>query len=246
MLEGFFLAGPLIADKVSPMRRVRPGLYLMTAVTLVLGVCGCASVSVTDVAHFPGPRPPMPERILVEEFSAPSVAFRVDRDGEALDMFRNEFARGLSRAIVERVDKHLLPAEVSDGDRKGGRRVWVVTGRFLRVNQGSRALRMSLGLGAGGSKLETRVVVYDLSGDKPRAILTFETTGGSNAAAGAVFNLNPWIAGAAAAGLALSGLSYDAVRTSREVTAVLSEYMAEQGMIDPRRAKRSKKLGQWP
>lgn len=229
------------------MRRVRPRLYLMTAFALVLGVCGCASVSVTDVAHFEGPRPPMPERILVEDFSAPATVFRVDRDGESLDRFRTEFAGALSRAIVERVDKHLVPAEASpSGERKTGRREWLVTGRFLRVNQGSRALRMSLGLGAGGSKLETRVVVYELSGTKPRAILTFETTGGSNAAAGAVFNLNPWIAGAAAAGLALSGLSYDAVRTSREVTAVLSEYMAEQGLIDPRRSKRAKKLGEWP
>src|SRR5690606_37626102 len=130
----------------------------------------------------------------------------------------------LSSAIAERVQKRLVPAEpVERGVRhQSGTRAWLVTGRFLRVNQGSRAMRMTVGLGAGGSKVETRVVVYDLSGETPRAILTFETTGGSNAAAGAIFNLNPWIAGASAAGLALSGLSYDAVRTSREVTAMLS------------------------
>jgi hypothetical protein len=38
----------------------------------------------------------------------------------------------------------------------------------------------------------------------------------------------------------------DVIRTSREIVAVLSEYMAQQGFIPRQDAYRAKKLGTWP
>jgi Domain of unknown function (DUF4410) len=52
---------------------------------------------------------------------------------------------------------------------------WLVTGEFVRVTQGSRALRGLVGLGAGGTKLETAVRVYDLSHLSKGPVLQFET-----------------------------------------------------------------------
>lgn len=224
---------------------MRSGCFF--AAVYVLCAAGCASVSVRDVSELGAGAGTPPERIYIEDFEAPSSVFRVGRSGENLEKFIANFSGNLSENIAERVEKHLLPAEVvSRGSSLGAQPAWLVTGRFIRVNQGSRALRIVFGLGAGGSKVETRVNVYDLSGRSKRPILTFETTGGSNATPGAVFNTNIWLAGAGATGQAISGLSFDAVRTSREVTAMLSEYMAEQGLTDPDHALRSKKIGHWP
>lgn len=220
----------------------------MGSAALMVLVSGCASVSVREVKFPNHPKsPPKPERIFVVDFHAPPETFRVDRSGEDLEEFREELAGRLSRELVSRLNKHVMMAQRVPPDMvKPGRRALLVTGEIVRVNQGSRALRMTLGLGAGGTKLETRVVVHDLSGPEPVPILSFETTGGSNATPGAVFNLSYWAAGAAAVGQAISGLSFDTVRTSREITAMLSEYMAQQGWIAPEDSLRPKKLGEWP
>jgi hypothetical protein len=81
---------------------------------------------------------------------------------------------------------------------------WLVTGRFLRIDPGSRTQRMFLGgLGAGASKLETQVYVFDLAVSANEPILSFTTTGGSNLAAG--------IPGA------MSEMDDDIERTAREI-----------------------------
>jgi len=42
------------------------------------------------------------------------------------------------------------------------------------------------------------------------------------------------------------GLSVDMIRTSREIVAVLSECMAREGFLPPKKIYRAKKLGKWP
>ena len=49
-----------------------------------------------------------------------------------------------------------------------------------------------------------------------------------------------------AAGASLSGISMDRKRTTREITATLSEYCFQHGLISERRTRRPKKLGQFP
>ncbi|MEZ0299569.1 MAG: DUF4410 domain-containing protein, partial [Candidatus Methylacidiphilales bacterium] len=66
---------------------------------------------------------------------------------------------------------------------------WLLTGKFVRVNQGSRALRMIVGLGAGGTKLETEIAVRDLSQPGAPVVISTMKTGGSNAEPGAMFSM---------------------------------------------------------
>jgi hypothetical protein len=128
-------------------------------------------------------------------------------------------------------------------------RAWLVTGRFVRVNQGSRALRTAVGFGLGGTKLETEVSIYDLSTRPAREILRFVTTGGSNAmpgvAPGAVFP-NLWLLSLDTLVKMGPGLSSDMIRTSREIVAVLSECMAQEGFLPPGKIYHAKKTGKWP
>ena len=85
-----------------------------------------------------------------------------------------------TRHLVRRLSKHVAPAEAVAATAplpKGN--FWLIVSRFDRIYQGSRMLRSILGFGAGGTKLEMSVVVYDLSRRPPRAFLLLQTTGGS-------------------------------------------------------------------
>lgn len=89
---------------------------------------------------------------------------------------------------------------------------WLVTGRFLRVQPGSRLGRMFLGgIGAGASKLETAVDVYDLAVSATQPILSFTTTGGSNLATG--------LSGA------MNATDDDVSRTAREIHDYLEAHL---------------------
>ena len=77
------------------------------------------------------------------------------------------------------------PAKKADGSLK--KHVWFVRGEFKTVCQGSRLLRSAIGFGAGGTKIETHVEVYDLASNSATPFLTFSTTGGSGAEPGAIW-----------------------------------------------------------
>ena len=218
-------------------------LPLLAAVPLLLS--SCASVSVRNLRQ-DSSRPPekIPAKIYVRDFSASDGVFRVNRQGEELKTQQKEFTSAVTTRLVERITKYVAPAQPAPV-RLPRESAWLVTGRFDRVNQGSRALRAVIGWGAGGTKLETTVEVFDLSAPKPKRILSFETTGGSNAQPGLL--TSPNFFGAPLAGInqaTSTGLTRDANRTSRMITAVLCEYLASHKLTEP--AIRSKPLGKLP
>jgi hypothetical protein len=227
------------------MLRTLPILILVAVAFL----SGCASVSV-DRVHRPEEKVSAPSVIYVQEFSAPRNVFRVDRGKRDARKFRQDMAAQLARATALRATKRLVPAKPLERTAAiPSGHAWLVTGRFVRVNQGSRALRTVLGFGLGGTKLETEVVVYEIDGRSRREILRFRTTGGSNAGPGVAPGLivpNLWLISLDVLVKIGPGLSHDVIRTSREIVAVLSEYMAREGFISPKKVYRAKKLGRWP
>ncbi|MEM9400313.1 MAG: DUF4410 domain-containing protein [Verrucomicrobiota bacterium] len=135
-------------------------------------------------------------------------------------------------ALKERFPQYLAPTILVDSWMNVPRgNNWVVGGRFTKVNQGSRALRATVGLGAGGTKLESAVYVYDMSVDSTKPFLQFKTTGGSGAQPGALLSANPVSMAISGVGGAAKGLTDDVVRTSRMITADISEYMFAKGWI---------------
>jgi hypothetical protein len=206
----------------------------------VLLLAGCASVSVGNINPKGTPPGKLPDKIYVQEFTAPYDSFRVDRSNHDLQAFVKAERRALAVNIQEQLTKHIAPAEVlPEGASLPKGNFWLVKGVYDRVNQGSRALRIGVGFGAGGTKLETRVQILDLSRKTPSVFLSMLTTGGSGAffIPGAVAN---------AGGASLGGLSVDRVRTAREITATLSEYCFQKGLITERRTRRPKKIGLMP
>jgi len=200
---------------------------------LVLALVSCASISVEPGTERATQK--MPEIIYVADFSTAHSDFEVDRKGAELAEFKKNLQLMLKTAIAADLTDKLVPAAaVEKKKQKGLRNAWLVRGEFITVQQGSRLLRSALGFGAGQTVMETRVRVYDLAQDPDTPFLTFSTTGGSGAEPGALaggLTTDPVQLAIGGVSGAAHGLSEDAGRTAREITAEFSDYMYRQGWI---------------
>ena len=228
---------------------------LSTAVLLAIFLSSCASVSVKDVACLdPNPTSRLPEKVFVAPFSFSAQDIRVDRSGADLEDFKFNLRELMTRNLVRRLPKYVAPAEaVAVNAPLPQGNYWLIRGNFDRVRQGSRLLRSVVGLGAGATLMDTTTVVYDLSGPHPVPFLRIVTTGGSN--------ISPGIAGVATIFMsgpmaltnlfnmvdgARSGITFDTIRTTREINAALSEFLYQRGAIPYKKAAGPKRLGEFP
>lgn len=225
----------------------------LSGMLLAMGLVSCASISVRDGSERAAPR--MPDKIMVAPFDTERGIFRVDREGAELAGFKQNLRILAQTALVADLNRRLVSAVPTHKTRGFPREnTWLVRGEFTRVNQGSRFLRAAIGLGAGGTKMETRVRVYDLGRDSKTPFLTFSTTGGSGAEPGAILTVstNPLEFAIQAALSSLGGIAHgiteDTRRTDRMITAVLSDYMYRKGWIPEEKWIKPKKLGgqKWP
>ena len=239
---------------------IRLKTSLSRAVRLIfagLSVClaSCASVSVDNIRQTSANPPSVaPEEILILPFALNEDGLRVDRKGKDFEAFRAELQARLNRHLVKKLGTHVAPARVistEDGLPRGN--YWLLTGRFARINQGSRLLRSTLGLGAGGTKMETIVVVQDLSTPVPNKFLAFETTGGSNISQGIGGIVTLPVSGPMALTSLFnavdgirSGVSFDTRRTAHEISATLSEYLYQRDALGNKPHLKPKRLGEVP
>jgi hypothetical protein len=224
-------------------------LFLMVPLTLM----GCASVSVGNIHPKGTPPKSLPAKVYVREFIAPYDVFHVDRSDEKLLAFVKNERHALALDLAAQLTKYIVPAEIlSEGKPLPKGNYWLLEGVYDRVNQGSRALRIGIGFGLGGTKMETRAIFSNLSSGTPVPFLSLLTTGGSGIAPGAWAAFTPagafYIPGAVAnaGGASLGGLSVDRNRTAREVVATLSEYCLQEHLISERKTRRPKRLGALP
>lgn len=206
--------------------------YTFLGLFLVLALVSCASVSVEDGTERATQK--MPEMIYVLDFGTAHSDFQVDRTGPELAEFKKNLQLMLKTAMVTDLTDRLAPAVPgTKSDWSRNKNAWLVRGEFTTVEQGSRLLRSAIGFGAGGTKVETRVEVYDLSQNSGTPFLTFSTTGGSGSEPGAILGLSADPLQIAIGGVtgAAHGLSDDTRRTAREITAEFSNYMYQRGWI---------------
>lgn len=208
----------------------------VTGLALILALTSCASVSVQKDAEQATPK--MPRLVYVAVFDTSRGKFKVDREGSELVEFKQSLQAMMQTGLVTDLSKRLIFAVPTNKDHGfQPENAWLIRGEFTRVNQGSRLLRGAIGFGAGATKVETTVYVYDLNQKTNTPFLTFSTTGGSNAEPGAVtaVGTDPLelaiqvVAGGA--GNIAHGLTEDTARTTREITAELSDYMYRSGWI---------------
>ena len=225
---------------------------LSSAVFCVFLLASCASVSVKDVARL-SPTPPsrLPEKIFVAPFSFSDREVRVDRSGAALEEFKFHLRELMTQHLVRRLPKYVGPAvAVAVNTPLPQGNYWLIRGNFDRIFQGSRLLRSVVGLGAGATRMDTTVMVYDMSELEPLPFLRIVTTGGSNISPGIGGIVTFFISGPSAlmnifnmVDGVRSGITFDTVRTTREVNSALSEYLYQRGAIPYNKALGPKRLG---
>jgi hypothetical protein len=241
------------------MKATHPVGLLLIGV-LLLGFEGCASVSVRSERSGQARAPyRCPAVLYVKDFGfPPQSSIRADRSGQELVAFEQGLQTRLRTQTVRALGRYGVPVvPVTDPTElnklRHRRPAWLITGQFTRVNQGSRALRIALGLGAGGTKMETAVQVYDLAErQRKKPLFSFSTSGGSNAEPGIITSVGPLApttvpaAVIAIAGKAGHGVTEDEKRTARVIAAKVSEELASRGCLPPKhkpgRAKRPGEL----
>lgn len=222
------------------MRKAARWIILIVAAAML---AGCASVSVRE-DKWTQERLALPKRVYVADYDVSKEVLEVDRSGEELDEFRKEKAKNFTAALCERITKRIAPAVPLAKGVRPERGAWVVEGRFLRVNQGSRFLRSIVGLGAGGTKMEARTVVSEVGArGAKKKIAEIETTGGSNAEPGMLTFPTPIGGGIRAlVSLAKTGVTADQLRTARMITAAMAEKLEAQGYALPGKKEKVKRL----
>ena len=198
----------------------------------VVAAClaGCASVGVKEDV-WSSEALALPQRVYVANYEVPVEVLDVDRSGEDLEQFRKEKAANFNAELCERISKRIAPAVPLTPGVRPEQGAWVVEGRFLRVNQGSRLLRSLVGLGAGGTKMEVRTIVSAVGArGVKKKVAEIETTGGSNAEPGMLTFPTPIGGGIrAVVSLAKTGVTADQRRTARMITAAMAERLEARG-----------------
>ena len=219
----------------------------MAAGMAAVVLAGCASVSVKE-DKWSQEKLVLPKRVYVKNYDVPADVLAVDRTGEDLDDFRKDTAGNFTAELCERITKRIAPAVPLVEGVRPEPGSWVVEGRFLRLNQGSRLLRSLVGLGAGGTKMDAQTTVSAVGArGAKKTIAEIETTGGSNAEPGMLTFPTPIGGGIRAVlSLAKTGVTADQRRTARMITAAMAEKLETQGYDLPGKKEKTKRLESAP
>jgi hypothetical protein len=230
----------------------------------VLAACafaaGCASTQATSQRQYSGYMP-KPRLILVYRFAASPGEIDLDRSPTAVAQWKlsgiapsqeridvgDKVAAVLADHLVQKLQAEGLPAQIGEGppDLQQGP-VLVVDGQFLSINEGSRAERLVIGLGAGASNVRTEVQLVEMGPDGRRLLDQFEvdaksgrkpgmaeTMGAGGAAGHLAASAAVSVAGAVASEEFGDNVEADAERTAAKVKSMLDTYFEEQGWIPP-------------
>ena len=209
-------------------------------------LCSCASVSVRSGRGGDSAKPKAkPSHIYVEPFGTERTVLKEHPMRKHPGQLKSESRNLVAKYLAEELSKSIAPASViaaGTTPRSGG---WLVSGDFTRISEGSRFLRMSVGLGMGGTKMETRVLVRNLP-RKNAPFLNFDTTGGSGASPGALTNPIPFSSVPTALLAMEGGVTDDAKRTARMIAAEIAQYAAQRGWVSTEAAPKVKRFKEQP
>jgi hypothetical protein len=224
---------------------------LFTAASTVV-LTGCASVSVTGERTNPALAPDkMPSVLYLRPFTQRAGAEFDVSAPQGGPKAEQRLAESVSVGIMSRSEKWIAPTTVLRGVDSAPTEGLLLDGEMTRARQGSRALRLILGFGAGRSRMETAVRVYNLEKSATKPWLVFKTTGGSNVEPGLLAAVVPGpltlpamaaMAGGVASTMSrgLMGISNDGKRSGRAIAAAVHDNLVKERLTKRRaRVKRS-------
>jgi hypothetical protein len=162
-------------------------------------------------------------------------------------LLARQVAQTLATKLVAKVQAMGLPAEFASGDVPApAGATLMITGVFLAIDEGNRAERVAIGLGAGRSDVKTSVQVAELLPEGRRLVDQFDVDAKSGRKPGAAETMGM---GAVAGHLAVSAavtaagavaseafgddVEADAGRSAAEIASVLQSFFARLGWVAP-------------
>jgi hypothetical protein len=133
----------------------------------------------------------------------------------------------LQQELIRNLSKSVALADNRDGAH-ASRDSWVLTGEFVEVDAGNRAMQAGVGFGAGQSQLEVHAKVYSGS-DMRTPFLTFDSKGASGYLPGAVAVKNPYVA-AAKFVMSKREPEQEANKVAKAIANEMGKFMAAQGI----------------
>lgn len=231
----------------------------LLALVLVAGV-GCASTDVAVSSQYGGALP-RPQQILIFPFATSPEEVTLDWSPTAAGAWKlqglsagaeqqkvaHAVAEALAKSLVTKVQALGLPARLAMGDVPApSGPTLAISGQFLAIDEGNRAERVVIGLGAGRSDVRTAVQVSELFPEGRRLVDQFDVDAKSGRKPGAAETMG---VGAAAGHLAVSAavtaagavaaeafgddVDADAERTAAKIATVLQSLFQRQGWIPP-------------
>jgi hypothetical protein len=210
---------------------------------LMAGLASCNHASVQTTESYLGPRIPRPDHVYVSYFSiAPDevrldsgVGARISRATSDQPLGAQELTAAretqaaLAESIVARLRKYGLPAEIANDPPRGSNDV-LVQGQIVSIDQGNRARRILIGLGAGKSTVSADAQLYHLTRmAPPRFMMAFEGKADSGRMPGAAETMG---AGAAAQRIgtsaALTGATHAGAEAYRTGDAAEAGSLADE------------------
>jgi hypothetical protein len=204
-------------------------------------LCSCASVTVKDVQPGTAKTPrTAPKRFYVVPFSTDRALVKEHPSRKNPGNLRAEIQQLVVNYTAAELSKNIAPATVVSGKPPTSSDAWIITGEFTRIDEGSRLLRMAIGLGAGRTYVDTRVAVRNASASNP-PFHSFATTGTSGAMWGAATNPIPFSGVPLAVFKMQQGITEDSARTARMITAEIADYMVQRGWLAPDKVPKPKR-----
>jgi hypothetical protein len=240
------------------------------AVVIVVSIAGCTPASITPGTSARPVYAGKPSEIIVYDFAVSSaevtqnqsiiqrayraVSMNAEQQQASQLQTGHEAAKDLSDMLVRQLTDLGFTAQQAQRGTPVPAGALVIDGQFHDVDEGNRLRRLVIGFGAGASKLDTQVEIYQYSGNSPTQLLNFTTHAESGKMPGAAVTMG---AGAAAqggvtlaAGAATMGVSgakvyrsatgFLADSTAKQIVAYFSQYAANQGWITQDQAQKVK------
>lgn len=236
-------------------------------IAALFGACQLASVQPQTTTAAVGAAPPT--MIVVYDFATTSAAVTLNQ-GILQRAYRAATTNEEEEQTSETKAAQDTAADLSDDlvQRLGGLGFTVqkiargtpppegavaVDGEFVTIDEGNRARRLIIGFGAGASKLDTQVSVYEVAGRRPTQLMIFTTHAESSKMPGAAVTMGAGAAaqggatvamGAASAGMAgvktyRSAMGTLADQTAKQITAYFSQYAANQRWIPEEKVQKA-------
>lgn len=207
-----------------------------------------AKVNITNLQTYSGSDPlPKPTKILVYDFTIDLSDVQVDESqkirprhlltgDENPEAVAKKISSSFSEQLISKLSKAGIPVEHAVADASAPSNTLAVRGSFVSLQQGDKAERSTIGMGAGNAEVQAKVDVQLTTTSDPVLFSQFQTdTTAAKNAGGAL----PVAAGANPASVAVKSKVTDrkktlnayAEKTADAMASEITKQMAKQGWI---------------